>query len=80
MANLAERIGQLVTSLGVRASYGEKITIDGAEAVPVALVWFGFCGGSDDRAFLSWCWPTPVTPRRWSVALTAGQRSWRVIR
>ncbi|HAM26579.1 MAG TPA: hypothetical protein DCP11_07685 [Microbacteriaceae bacterium] len=48
MANLAERIGQLVTSLGVRASYGEKITIDGAEAVPVALVWFGFGGGSDE--------------------------------
>jgi uncharacterized spore protein YtfJ len=50
MANLAERIGHLVTSLGVRASYGEKITIDGAEVVPVAIVWFGFGGGDESGA------------------------------
>jgi hypothetical protein len=48
MAYLVESIGKLVTSLGIRASYGEKVTIDGAEVVPVALVWFGFGGGSDE--------------------------------
>jgi uncharacterized spore protein YtfJ len=49
MTNLVEKIGQLVTSLGVKTSYGEPMTLDGVQIIPVALVWFGFGGGGDDN-------------------------------
>ncbi|CAN5330262.1 hypothetical protein BH09ACT1_BH09ACT1_20270 [soil metagenome] len=49
MANLVERISESVSSLGVKASYGDPVTVDGVEFVPVALVWFGFGGGGDEN-------------------------------
>ncbi len=36
-----------MNSLGVKRAYGETVTLDGAEIIPVALVYFGFGGGSD---------------------------------
>jgi uncharacterized spore protein YtfJ len=47
MTNLVEKIAQSVTSLGVKTSYGEPVTLDGVQIIPVALVWFGFGGGGD---------------------------------
>jgi hypothetical protein len=32
---------------GVKAAYGEPVTLDGVEIIPVALVHFGFGAGSD---------------------------------
>jgi hypothetical protein len=50
MANLVERVGELIASaLGTRVNYGEPVTIDGAEMVPVSVVTFGFGGGSDEE-------------------------------
>lgn len=31
--------------MSVKAAYGEPVTLDGVEFVPVSLVWFGFGGG-----------------------------------
>ena len=50
MANLVESLAQSVTSMGVKASYGEAIVLGGVEMVPVALVVYGFGGGSDATA------------------------------
>ncbi len=48
MANLVENIAESMSSLGVRRSYGDPVTIDGVEVIPVALSWFGFGAGTDD--------------------------------
>jgi uncharacterized spore protein YtfJ len=48
MANIVQNLAQQVTSVGARASYGDPVSIDGVEIVPVSLVWFGFGGGSDN--------------------------------
>lgn len=50
MANLVEKIAESMSSLGVKRSYGDPMTVDGVEVVPVALTWFGFGAGSDDSA------------------------------
>jgi hypothetical protein len=47
MANLVESVAQTVKTLGVKAAYGEPVTLDGVEIIPVALVHFGFGAGSD---------------------------------
>ena len=47
MTNLVEKIAESVSSLGVKRSFGDPVTIDGKEIVPVALTWFGFGGGND---------------------------------
>jgi uncharacterized spore protein YtfJ len=47
MANIVENIAQSVSSLGVKASYGQPVTLGGVEIIPVALVWYGFGGGFD---------------------------------
>ncbi|HEV7950720.1 MAG TPA: hypothetical protein VGP24_13225 [Glaciihabitans sp.] len=47
MANIIETVTQTVKSLGVKAAYGDPVTLDGVELVPVALVYFGFGAGSD---------------------------------
>jgi len=47
MANLVESVAQTVKTLGVKAAYGEPVTLDGIEIIPVALVHFGFGAGSD---------------------------------
>ncbi|MET4783689.1 hypothetical protein [Glaciihabitans sp. UYNi722] len=48
MVSLVEKIAQSVSSLGVKASYGDAVTVDGVELIPVALTWFGFGAGGDD--------------------------------
>ena len=50
MANLVEKIADSVGSLGVKRSYGDPVTVDGVEIIPVALTWYGFGAGSDDSA------------------------------
>jgi hypothetical protein len=47
MANIVESIAQSVSSLGVKASYGDPVTVGGVEIIPVALVWYGYGGGFD---------------------------------
>jgi uncharacterized spore protein YtfJ len=49
MTNLIESVTQTIQTLGVRAAYGDPVTVDGVEMVPVALVNFGFGAGSDDE-------------------------------
>jgi hypothetical protein len=49
MANVLENVTQTIKSMGVRAAYGDPITLDGVEIVPVALVSFGFGGGGDEQ-------------------------------
>ena len=50
MANLVEKLAQTMNGLGVKASYGDPVTVVGVEIVPVAWVQFGFGGGSDGGA------------------------------
>jgi len=47
MNRLALQLGEIVKPLGVRASYGEPVEVEGVTMVPVALVQFGFGGGDD---------------------------------
>ena len=49
MANLVENLAEKMSSLGVKASYGDPVMIGGVEVVPVAWVQFGFGGGSDEK-------------------------------
>ncbi len=49
MANIVEKIAESVKALGITANYGDPVTIDGVELIPVSLVYFGFGGGSDDE-------------------------------
>ncbi|AXH36473.1 hypothetical protein DVJ78_14555 [Humibacter sp. BT305] len=46
MTQLVEKVTEPLKRLGVDASYGAPVEIDGATIVPVALVWFGFGGGN----------------------------------
>ncbi|MFP7759953.1 hypothetical protein [Marisediminicola sp. LYQ85] len=50
MANLVEKIADSVTSIGAKRSYGDPVTVDGVEMIPVSLVWFGFGAGNDESA------------------------------
>ena len=50
MANLAEKIADSVTAVGAKRSYGDPVTVDGVEMIPVSLVWYGFGAGSDESA------------------------------
>ncbi|MRX43763.1 hypothetical protein [Agromyces kandeliae] len=45
MGKLIENLAESVPSWGARVAYGEKTTVDGQEAVPVAFVGFGFGAG-----------------------------------
>jgi uncharacterized spore protein YtfJ len=45
MAKVLETLSESVPSWGVKLAHGEKVTVDGYELVPVALVGFGFGGG-----------------------------------
>lgn len=45
MTNLIERLGEMLTSTGVKRAYGDPVDVGGKEIVPVALVQFGFGGG-----------------------------------
>ena len=48
MANLVEKIADSMESLGVKRSYGDPMTVDGIEVIPVALTWFGYGAGGDE--------------------------------
>jgi uncharacterized spore protein YtfJ len=50
MANLLEKVVEPLSSLGVKVSYGEAVTVGGTELIPVALVWLGFGAGSGSEA------------------------------
>jgi hypothetical protein len=45
MTSLPEKLSAQVPSWGAKLAYGETITLDGQDVVPVALVAFGFGGG-----------------------------------
>ena len=45
MARVLETLSESVPSWGAKLAFGEKVTVDGHELVPVALVGFGFGGG-----------------------------------
>lgn len=47
MTNLAERLADTVSKLGVKTAYGEPVEVNGVTLIPVALVQFGFGAGSD---------------------------------
>ena len=48
MGNLTQHIADSVSSVGVRAAYGEPVEIDGTTIVPVAIVGYGFGAGEGD--------------------------------
>lgn len=48
MPQLVVRLAEMLTSLGVKAAYGDPIDVDGKRIVPVAIVWYGFGGGSEE--------------------------------
>ena len=50
MTNLVETVGNIVSKLGIKAAYGDPVTLDGVEIVPVAASYFGFGAGSDTSA------------------------------
>jgi uncharacterized spore protein YtfJ len=45
MTNLTERLAESVPSWGAKLAYGETVTLNGHDIIPVALVVFGFGGG-----------------------------------
>ncbi len=48
MPNIALELGKQSAQFGVTTAYGEQLDVDGVRVVPVALVWSGFGGGSDE--------------------------------
>jgi len=50
MTNLVDKIAEAVRTIGIKVSYGDPVSVDGSEIVPVAIGWFGFGGGSDGEA------------------------------
>jgi uncharacterized spore protein YtfJ len=47
MTNVAEALGEMVRSRGAQLAYGEPVQAGEATMLPVALVSYGFGGGSD---------------------------------
>ena len=45
MTTLIERLADSVPSWGAKLAYGDKVSVNGQEILPVALVVFGFGGG-----------------------------------
>lgn len=49
MANIIENIAERITSsLGAKVNFGEKVTLQQGETLPVSVIWFGFGGGSSE--------------------------------
>ena len=46
--SLVEKVAESARSFGVHTAYGEIVTVDGKEVLPVALVGYGFGGGDGD--------------------------------
>ncbi|MEC5191013.1 MULTISPECIES: hypothetical protein [unclassified Arthrobacter] len=49
MADTLASIADTFKNMGVSTAYGERVNVGGEEIVPVALVWFGFGGGSESE-------------------------------
>ncbi|MFC6355286.1 hypothetical protein [Luethyella okanaganae] len=49
MTNVALQLAESVRSIGVKSVYGEPVEVDGVTVMPVALVQYGFGGGSADE-------------------------------
>ncbi|QZY51955.1 spore germination protein GerW family protein [Leucobacter tenebrionis] len=45
MASLTQQLADTVTQVGVNASYGEPVEVDGATIIPVACTSYGFGAG-----------------------------------
>lgn len=56
MAEVVLEIASAMARAGAKVAYGDKVTLDGAEVVPVALALYGFGGGSGGPA------PAPGEP------------------
>ncbi|MET0726421.1 MAG: spore germination protein GerW family protein [Leifsonia sp.] len=50
MTNLVAQLADSAKDFGVQAAYGDPIEVNGTTIIPVALVWYGFGGGSIDEA------------------------------
>lgn len=46
MATITKQLADSVSSMGVKASYGEPVNLDGTTIIPVAVTSFGFGGGA----------------------------------
>ncbi|MHA7986816.1 hypothetical protein ACX9R5_13540 [Rathayibacter sp. CAU 1779] len=50
MADFVLKLADSVTSTaGVKAAYGDPVTLDDVTVIPVALAWFGFGGGEGEQ-------------------------------
>lgn len=47
MADALSSLAEAFKNVGVSRAYGAAVQVDGEEVVPVAVVWFGFGGGSE---------------------------------
>lgn len=47
MSNLVLQLGEMAKSVGLKSVYGDPVTVEGVTILPVALVYYGFGGGSD---------------------------------
>ncbi|WP_419819106.1 hypothetical protein [Glaciibacter flavus] len=50
MTNLVTQLADSAKDFGVQAAYGDPVELGGSTIIPVALVWYGFGGGSVDEA------------------------------
>jgi uncharacterized spore protein YtfJ len=50
MTNLVAQLADSAKDFGVQAAYGDPIEVNGSTVIPVAIVWYGFGGGSIDEA------------------------------
>ncbi|MEJ3404509.1 hypothetical protein WDJ51_07175 [Rathayibacter sp. YIM 133350] len=50
MTNLVAQLADSAKDFGVQAAYGDPVDLGGSTIIPVALVWYGFGGGSVDDA------------------------------
>ena len=46
MTNLVAQLADSAKDFGVQAAYGDPIDVNGSTIIPVAIVWYGFGGGS----------------------------------
>ncbi|MEL4318110.1 hypothetical protein WJX64_03755 [Leifsonia sp. YIM 134122] len=50
MTNLVAQLADSAKDFGVQAAYGSPVELGSSTIVPVAIVWYGFGGGSIDEA------------------------------
>lgn len=46
MATITQQLADSVSTMGVKAAYGEPVDLDGTTILPVAVTSFGFGGGA----------------------------------